>query len=848
MNVRKTFLSALVACFGLALFVASCATPSTTPPTTCQNGQMSCGGVCTDVTTTQNCGACGKTCGNGQVCQSGSCQCGAGLLLCNGQCVASDSSHCGSCTTTCSGTQVCSNNVCSTSCGAGQMQCSGGACANLASDNANCGSCGRVCSGGSTCQNSNCACAGGQPLCGTMCCGNGQTCTNNQCVNPTGTGGTTGSAGSTGTAGSAGGTTGTAGSAGGTTGSAGRGGSSGGTGGTGGASPNACATPDTISNFEEGTGDPVVLPGVNVSGKWEIFNDKGAGATETMKVEATGDTTDCHKYALHTTGSGWAMYAGMGLTNLAGTAMAPTVYPNTKSYTGIKFRAKVGTTHPKNSPVRFNISTPWTEGTSSGGMCAGKTTATPEKAAVDCYQHLGRYLQDDYALTTEWKDITFCFDRDLYPLSLPTTITNAQREAVAANMLKVQFQFNQANDWTVSSYPTEGKYTPVNKTAPFDLWIDEVSFFTGECPVNTTFKSTGSAMKAFPQNKAPTGGSCSIATNAAKFNTAISQIYARWTKNFVRTDGGGLKVICPEQENGVTTSESMGYGMLIAAAMGDKDSFDKMWTYVKGKLSGGLMTWKPGQTGSATDGDEDIAYALYMANAQWGGYKSDADAMGSAFAADIANDVVSGGSNYKTVFNPSYFAPAAYRKFPGGYASAISKTYGLVNANINASTAGIPTDWADPGSGAPKTAAEVGAQVSSGLDGQVLGYDGARVAWRLGLDACTGSADASTSLNRIISFFATKYNNGDTIDFMKAGWVKGSGQPHQKSVDCQGSFIGPMGVAGMAVGGTNGPKFRDRAFRAMLDILDYGDFNHTYFPSTVGFLTLLLMSGNFPTP
>ena len=56
-----------------------------------------------------------------------------------------------------------------------------------------------------------------------------------------------------------------------------------------------------------------------------------------------------------------------------------------------------------------------------------------------------------------------------------------------------------------------------------------------------------------------------------------------------------------------------------------------------------------------------------------------------------------------------------------------------------------------------------------------------------------------------------------------------------------------MGVAGMATG-ASGSKFRDRSFRAMLDILDYGDFNHTYFPSTVGFLTLLMMSGNFPTP
>jgi hypothetical protein len=34
----------------------------------------------------------------------------------------------------------------------------------------------------------------------------------------------------------------------------------------------------------------------------------------------------------------------------------------------------------------------------------------------------------------------------------------------------------------------------------------------------------------------------------------------------------------------------------------------------------------------------------------------------------------------------------------------------------------------------------------------------------------------------------------------------------------------------------------------ILDILESGDFNHTYFPSTVGLLTVLMMSGNFPTP
>ncbi len=54
----------------------------------------------------------------------------------------------------------------------------------------------------------------------------------------------------------------------------------------------------------------------------------------------------------------------------------------------------------------------------------------------------------------------------------------------------------------------------------------------------------------------------------------------------------------------------MGYGMMIAAAMGDKTAFDKFAGYVSSNSSGGLMTWKSGQSGSASDADLDIAYAI----------------------------------------------------------------------------------------------------------------------------------------------------------------------------------------------------------------------------------------------
>ena len=88
-------------------------------------------------------------------------------------------------------------------------------------------------------------------------------------------------------------------------------------------------------------------------------------------------------------------------------------------------------------------------------------------------------------------------------------------------------------------------------------------------------------------------------------------------------------------------------------------------------------------------------------------------------------------------------------------------------------------------------------------------------------------------------------DSGASIDLMKAGWYKTTGQPHPMSKDLQGSYIGPIGAGAMAM---SNAAMRDRAFRTMLDILESGDFNHTYFPSTVGLLTALMMSGNFPTP
>ncbi len=94
---------------------------------TCSSGQGCCSGTCTDLTTTQNCGSCGNVCTGGQICQGGQCtactgggSCGKDGDCCSGTCCQ------GTC---CSPGRVClSNGTCAISC-TGRGPCSCGYCA-----------------------------------------------------------------------------------------------------------------------------------------------------------------------------------------------------------------------------------------------------------------------------------------------------------------------------------------------------------------------------------------------------------------------------------------------------------------------------------------------------------------------------------------------------------------------------------------------------------------------------------------------------------------------------------------------------------------------------------------------
>jgi hypothetical protein len=163
----------------------------------------------------------------------------------------------------------------------------------------------------------------------------------------------------------------------------------------------------------------------------------------------------------------------------------------------------------------------------------------------------------------------------------------------------------------------------------------------------------------------PYGGSLAYAfgdTAAVQdlLNAFVFERYEMWKERFIAygddaCGSGTARVMTPlagtvelGQTHGETVSEGQGYGMAMAAAIGDRELFDQLWNFVRHYLSqsakkycGGLMGWmwdgtdncRPidvpcdpdtegcgGNRDSAFDGDIDIGIGLVYAARQWPEY------------------------------------------------------------------------------------------------------------------------------------------------------------------------------------------------------------------------------------
>jgi len=194
--------------------------------------------------------------------------------------------------------------------------------------------------------------------------------------------------------------------------------------------------------------------------------------------------------------------------------------------------------------------------------------------------------------------------------------------------------------------------------------------------------------------------------------TEATIAYDDWKRNYVVHVSDNTSRVINPQDNNVTVSEGIGYGLLFSAAVEDETTFQELWQYAKQYLNkNGLMHWKINANGkiigrgSATDADQDIAYALLLADKKWP-QKNYLDAARKMIIAIKRHEVTSTllllpGDSWTWTkdppLNPSYIAPAYYQEFAAATKDLSWGKISLANLQFITQVAnkdtGLTPDW-----------------------------------------------------------------------------------------------------------------------------------------------------------
>lgn len=335
--------------------------------------------------------------------------------------------------------------------------------------------------------------------------------------------------------------------------------------------------------------------------------------------------------------------------------------------------------------------------------------------------------------------------------------------------------------------------------------------------------------------------------------------YARWKSELVTTEGAGgfRRVRRPNNENDTTVSEGIGYGMIFAVVMDDQALFDDLWKYSQQYVNqNGLMNWLidssgkigPNGNGAATDADEDMAWALALADKKWGGKGSLSSDYATLAKAQIQRiwdhevdhgrgELLLAGDSWNWVpYNPSYFAPNQYRLFAklsgnAGWLKVVDKGYEMLekvqSAQYGNATNGLVPAWTND-AGVPTPAFD-GAPTN-------FQYDAIRTPFRIAQDYCDfGEPRAKQYIAKVATFFsaitAAKIVDGYELD----------GTPKPENATTQAAlFVGAPGVAAMS-DATYGSLLNDS-----YDLLTTKEMlpPSYYFNLSWQVFSLLMMTGN----
>ena len=345
----------------------------------------------------------------------------------------------------------------------------------------------------------------------------------------------------------------------------------------------------------------------------------------------------------------------------------------------------------------------------------------------------------------------------------------------------------------------------------------------------------------YPQNRTYAyGGKPNFAGSSwANDNANILTKWNAWKAANVTASGAGgfLRVQRPSNGND-TVSEGISYGMIMAVYFDDQATFNGLWQYKQIHNDGlGLMNWNINSGGgtqngnSATDADEDIAYALYLAFYQWGNgafnYKNLADAEVLKLKSyDLdGNNRVKPGDSFSSCQYPSYLFPNEYAVF-GKQTSDTFTWNQVITSSYNAINSSR-----DNGTGLIAEQCQMGGGIGGGcgVSSNQYQYNSCRVPFRMALDyVYYGTGNANTELTKLHTFFNSIAANSVADCYNITGGACGGFN--------NAAFEGPAATSFMN-GGASLQNYYNQ-------LMSYND--NSYYSGALQLLTLLLLSGNMP--
>ncbi len=289
-----------------------------------------------------------------------------------------------------------------------------------------------------------------------------------------------------------------------------------------------------------------------------------------------------------------------------------------------------------------------------------------------------------------------------------------------------------------------------------------------------------------------------------------------------------------------TVSEGIGYGLLISVYMADKTLFDQLWAYASAHMSNGLMSWQIDSTGalvngdthSATDADEDMGWALLMADKQWGGtYLATATTLIKAIKSQevAGSGLLQGGDFTGGVTYPDYAAPDYYAGFAAATgdtswtSSVFSVEYNQLTGAQNGQTGLMPDT----------------------LGGSTFGYDAVRAPWRVGVDFCWhGSSQAQAFLGKIAPYLVNYAAANGGVKALKLPIPLAGGA----GTDVSGTINGPAAVGAMMSASNQG--FIDDSWTYLMNTIipqtsATDAIGPNYFSCTLSMLSVIMLAGDF---